>query len=484
MGYVVLHLDKSPGNEAAMTDHIERKVIHPNVDPSRTHLNKELIDFLDGVNNRTEAIQHRLNTAGLERQIGKNQVQVIRFVLSGSPAEMLRIQDEGKLDDWCRDSMDWLKKTYGEENVVAATLHLDERTPHIHASVVPIVRGERRAKATNKKKTEQKLAEETPKRKYRKKSPNRPRLCADDVMARDKLVAYQDTYAEAMGKYGLQRGVKGSEARHITQTEHYRRQAVESQNLQINIGLLLAEEENKRKSIAELKRQEQEAKQKSEQAVSLQQQKESELKKTEENLNQVKGQLKSEKFKNSAVDVGTTLMDGISSVLGTSKVKRQQQEVENLKHEKHELQQDIDGLAQTIIRERNERQQETMQLKAEIHKIQDWLPDTPTLIKWGEYCEKIGFTRNQARDIIALKPFCFTGELYSNEHNQRFKADDIEIRLDRGIGTQGSFRLMIDKISLTQWFKQKYKEFLDAIGIKPKQKPDIRKSKSFGCNTV
>ena len=134
MGYVVLHLDKSPGNESAMTDHIERKIIHPNVDPNRIHLNKELVEFPEGVNNRTEAIQHRLKTAALGRQIGKNQVQVIRFMLSGTPEDMKRIQDEGKLDEWCQDNIDWLKKTYGEENVVAATLHLDESTPHIHAS--------------------------------------------------------------------------------------------------------------------------------------------------------------------------------------------------------------------------------------------------------------------------------------------------------------------------------------------------------------
>jgi peptidoglycan hydrolase CwlO-like protein len=74
-------------------------------------------------------------------------------------------------------------------------------------------------------------------------------------------------------------------------------------------------------------------------------------------------------------------MDGISSALGTSKAKRQQQEIENLKHEKHELQQDIEGVTQTISKEWSERQQETMQLKAEIHKIHDWLPDMPTLIK-------------------------------------------------------------------------------------------------------
>ena len=91
MGYVVLHLDKSPGNESAMTDHIERKVIHPNVDSERTHLNKKLIEFPEGVNDRTEAIQHRLKTARLGRQIGKNQVQVIRFMLSGTPEDMKRI---------------------------------------------------------------------------------------------------------------------------------------------------------------------------------------------------------------------------------------------------------------------------------------------------------------------------------------------------------------------------------------------------------
>jgi hypothetical protein len=397
-------------------------------------------------------------------------------MLSGTAEDMKRIEQEGRLDEWCQDNIDWLKKIYGADNVVAATLHMDETTPHIHASVVPIVQGERRQKS-NKKKPEQ--TEDKPKRKYKKKNPNRPRLCCDDVMAKTKLIEYQDSYGEAMSKYGLERGVKGSDARHITLTEFYRNQAIESQNLQTNIGELLAVEEAKRQSIEELKRQEQEAKLKSRQAEEHKQQKESELKKTEENLNQVKGQLKSEKFKSSAADVGTTLMDGISSALGTSKVKRQLKEIETLKREKHELQQDIDGLTQIIGRERSERQQETMQLKAEIHKIHDWLPDTPTLIKWGEHCEKIGFTRNQARDIIGMKPFRFTGELYSNEHSQRFKANDVEIRLERGTGKSSGFRLLINGIGLAQWFKQKYDEFREALGIKPKQKPEMGQNKGF-----
>ena len=111
-----------------------------------------------------------------------------------------------------------------------------------------------------------------------------------------------------------------------------------------------------------------------------------------------------------------------------------------------------------------------MQLKAEIHKIHDWFPDTPTLIKWGEYCQKIGFTKNQVKDIIGMKPIQFSGELYSNEHSRRFKANDVEIRLERNVESHGAFRLLIDRIGLVQWFRQKYREFQQAIGINIQQK--------------
>ena len=45
----------------------------------------------------------------------------------------------------------------------------------------------------------------------------------------------------------------------------------------------------------------------------------------EAELKAVKGELKTEKLKNSAAEVGTVILDGIGSMIGTSKVKRQQQ---------------------------------------------------------------------------------------------------------------------------------------------------------------
>ena len=185
MGYAVLHLDKAPGNEVRMTAHIERTQMPSNAIPSLTYRNEELVEFPEGVADRTEAINYRLDHAGLTRKIGTNQVRAIRIMLTGSHDDMKRIAAEGRIKEWCADNLDWLRKTYGEDNVVSAVLHLDESTPHIHASVVPIVTGERR-------KVREKKTDEPGKRKYRKKSTARPRLCVVDLMTRVKLKGYQD----------------------------------------------------------------------------------------------------------------------------------------------------------------------------------------------------------------------------------------------------------------------------------------------------
>ena len=156
---------------------------------------------------------------------------------------MKRIQNEGKLDNWCRDSLDWLRKEVGNDNIVSAVLHMDEKTPHIHATVVPIVTGERR-----KAKQEQ----QTTKKKYKKKSINAPRLCADDIMSREKFSHFQDTYAIAMNKFGLQRGKEGSEARHITTQQYYRELFDKNEKLEEEIQTKECEQQEVYKKVRDL----------------------------------------------------------------------------------------------------------------------------------------------------------------------------------------------------------------------------------------
>lgn len=66
---------------------------------------------------------------------------------------------------------------------------------------------------------------------------------------RVKLKEYQDTYAAAMAEYGLQRGIDGSKARHVTTREFYRNAIAQQRNLQDNIGELLRIEEENRKAV-------------------------------------------------------------------------------------------------------------------------------------------------------------------------------------------------------------------------------------------
>lgn len=229
MGYTVLHLSKAKGADTGMTGHIERKVNPKNVEESRTHLNKELIEFPEGITSRTQAIEHRIKTAGIKRKITPDQVRAIRIMLSATHEDMKRIEQEGRLQEWCRDNINWLCDTFGKENVVAATLHMDEKTPHIHATVTPIVKGEPR-KARERK---------TPAKKKYKKKKDAVRLYADDVMSKQKLTQYQDSYAKAMEGYGIERGIRGSEASHITTQQYYKELYKENEKLKQKNAQLL-----------------------------------------------------------------------------------------------------------------------------------------------------------------------------------------------------------------------------------------------------
>ena len=146
MGFVVLHMEKAHGSDSGTTAHIERFIIPKNADPTRTHLNRRLIEYPDGVKDRSAAIQRRLEEAGLTRKIGSNQVRAIRINVSATPEDMERIEREGRLDEWCADNLKYFADTFGKENIVAAHLHLDEKTPHMHVTLVPIVKGERKRK--------------------------------------------------------------------------------------------------------------------------------------------------------------------------------------------------------------------------------------------------------------------------------------------------------------------------------------------------
>ena len=429
MGYAVLHLEKAKGADSGMSAHIERTIQPKNVDPKRTHLNQELIQFPDGVPNRTAAIQHRLNTAGLKRKIGKNQVQAIRIVLTGTHANMEQIEQAGRLYEWCQDNLDWLRKTYGEDNVVSAVLHMDKKTPHIHATIVPIVQTERK-----KQKKEQ-----TAKKRYRTKAPA-PRLCADEVMSRANLIRYQDTYAEQMAAYGLQRGIKGSEAQHISTHEYYRSLIAQGEDLQANVTQLLEEQEKARLVIAE-----------AEQA--------------KKDLARIKAEAKTEELKNSATRTATAALNGINSLLGGNKVNRLEKENAQLHREVEDLSERIerlhtdmqklkDNYARELNRTNEQHQQEVSNLKCLLDKAYRWFPSFKRFLNMERKCLDCGFNEVQTDKLLHCQTVNYSGLLQSNEYRRNALADNVMAQVIRD--EKRNLFLHINQIPITQWFKEQF----------------------------
>ena len=432
MGYAVLHLEKAKGTDSRMSAHIERTVHPKNADRTRTHLNRELVQFPEGVRNRTQAIAQRIETAGIRRKVSANQVKAIRILLTGSNKDMKQMEAEGRIEDWCNDSLKWIRETYGEQNLVSAVLHMDEKTPHIHATVIPIVTGERRKAGQE---------EQNGKKKYRKKNPQDVRLCADDVMARHRLKHYQDTYAQAMNKYGLQRGVDGSLAKHISTMQYYKQLVEQQDSLQENIENLLGLEEEAMKK-----------------------------------LKQVKGEINVQKMKGAAVNATTAIADGVSSLFGGSKVKRLEEENENLKRNIVNLQKQVQAeqREQTKMENRHSSEinrvdrsyrQKIAEYDNRLELIDTYFPIVKELIPIAEQCREVGFTEELTRRIVSLQPVEFKGRLYSKEYKEKFRTEHSTATVERNPQEKGKFRLCIDGIPILDWFRKKYQEIKEKLGL-------------------
>ena len=239
--FAVIHIEKRKEISPVLERHITRKEVTyengkriektwtpDNAEPGRTHLNRELIsrEFVDPETDRkknltiSQAVKNRIREAGVMK-IRKNQNIALEVILTGSPETMTGL-NEKQIDQWAQESLDWAGRQWGKENLVSAALHLDEKTPHIHLVVVPIVQGVSRRTRTR----ERELKKKGIKVQGGTRNSDVNRLCANDLVTRPLLSSYHTSYAKEVGaKYGLERGVwaePGSRKRHQSSIEYNR----------------------------------------------------------------------------------------------------------------------------------------------------------------------------------------------------------------------------------------------------------------------
>ena len=197
---------------------------------------------------------------------------------------------------------------------------------------------------------------------------------------------------------------------------------------------------------------------------------------TEAELKAVKSELKTEKLKNSAAEVGTTIFDGIGSMIGTSKVKRLEQEIGALRQEVAARDEAIETLQTKISTMQNDHSRELMSMQARhlteaanikkqyekdlsflqsvVHKALAWFPRFREMLRMDELCRRVGFNDEQTEMLIKGKPLKYSGVLYSETHRRRFKTENVIARIAPDEANSRKFTLRIDGMPIVRWFRE------------------------------
>lgn len=199
VGYAVVHMMKiKSGAVGGIQSHNNREhepKTNPDVDMSRSEDNYDLIPC----DNYKRSIKEKLsNLVESSRAVRKDAVVVCNFIVT-SDNETMNALGADRQREFFQDSVKWFSDRYGADRVLNATVHMDETTPHLHIGVVPITQD--------------------------------GRLSAKAIFTKTEMKAIQTEFARDVGeKYGLERGVEGSERTHLSEARFKEQKALEMAN--------------------------------------------------------------------------------------------------------------------------------------------------------------------------------------------------------------------------------------------------------------
>lgn len=199
VGYAVVHMMKiKSGAVGGIQSHNNREhepKTNPDVDMSRSKDNYDLVSC----DNYKRTIKEKISSlVESSRAVRKDAVVVCNFIVT-SDNETMDALGADRQREFFQDSVKWFSDRYGADRVLNATVHMDETTPHLHIGVMPITQD--------------------------------GRLSAKAIFTKTEMKAIQTEFARDVGeKYGLERGVEGSERTHLSEARFKEEKALEMAN--------------------------------------------------------------------------------------------------------------------------------------------------------------------------------------------------------------------------------------------------------------
>ena len=226
-----------------------------------------------------------------------------------------------------------------------------------------------------------------------------------------------------------------------------------------------------KKQKAELQRIE-ETKRHKEQQVSL----------AEQELKQVKAEIRTDKLKSAATDVATAITSGVGSLFGSGKLKDLEQSNENLRHEIAKRDKGIDELKAKMqqMQEQHSKQirniqgihnqeleakdKEISRLNAILEKAFNWFPLLKEMLRMEKLCYAIGFTKDMINSLLTKKEAIrCNGRIYSEEHKRKFDIKNDIFKVEKNPTDDNKLILTINRQPIGEWFKEQWEKLRQGL---------------------
>ena len=205
--------------------------------------------------------------------------------------------------------------------------------------------------------------------------------------------------------------------------------------------------------------------------------KEEQLGLAEQELKQVKSEIRTDKLKKTATNAATAIASGVGSLFGSGKLKDLEQANEKLRQEVAKRDKGIDELKAKMqqmqeqygkqIRnlqgihnqELEAKDMEISRLNTLLEKAHRWFPMLKEMLRMEKLCAAIGFTKDMIDRLLTKKEAIqCSGKIYSDEHRRRFDIKNNIFRVEKSSIDDNKLVLTINRQPISEWFKEQWEK--------------------------
>ena len=238
------------------------------------------------------------------------------------------------------------------------------------------------------------------------------------------------------------------------------------------------------KQKAELQRIE-ETKRHKEQQVSL----------AEQELKQIKSEIRTDKLKSVATDAATAIASGVGFLFGSGKLKelertnedlhqevaKRDKGIDNLKIQMQEMQEQHDKQIRNLqgihSQELEAKDREISWLNTLLEKAFKWFPMFREMLRMERLCAVIGFTKDMIDCLLTKKEAIrCNGKIYSEEHKRKFDIKNDIFKVEKNPADSDKLMLTINRQPIGEWFKEQFDKLRQSLRISAEEP---RKSRGF-----